>query len=395
MGRPSGPVTPGAANRGWLVSRASQLNAVDMDKVMEEPIDWLWPGVFAKGCISIVSGNPGLGKSQIMASICSIISNGGKWPVTGEKAKTGRAIYVTTEDDIAQDFRPRLYAADASMKRVTFIDSIFRGEKRLSIDLQRDVPDLRNTLDSKPDTEVLILDPLHAFLPRADTNNDAKTRDALIPLGDLAKDYRIAILCVMHHNKSQKERGALMAIGGSVGFTGLARSVVSVYKDFADPTRRIFKCIKNNKASDSFGASFRIEPYSYDRIKTSRVSWESEPVDIDADDLVLGERDCAVSFLKDELVFGPLAAKELEKRAIAQEISMATLRRARTQLQTQGLINKRKEQENWVWFLVDDQLAQLAHPLGEVKPFQPPEQHEQVEQLDVIQTVKLVTETQT
>ena len=351
------------------MSGASQLNAVDMDKVMEEPIDWLWPGVFAKGCISIVSGNPGLGKSLIMASICSIISTGGKWPVIGGEAKTGRGIYVTTEDDIAQDFRPRLYAADAYMERVTFIDSISKGMKRLSIDLQRDVPDLRNTLEAKLDTEALILDPLHAFLPRADTNNDAKTRDALIPLGDLAKEYQIAILCVMHHNKSQKERGALMAIGGSVGFTGLARSVVSVYKDFSDPGRRIFKCIKNNKASDSFGAAFRIEPYSYGKIETSRVSWESEPVDIDADDLILGERDCAVSFLKDELAFGPVAAKELERRAAEQVISLATLRRARSQLQTQGLLKKRKEQDRWVWSLVDDQLAQLAHSYRDIRAF--------------------------
>ncbi len=109
-----------------------RLNAVDMDKVMDEPIDWLWPGVFAKGCISIVSGNPGLGKSTVVASICSIISNGGTWPVTGQTAKRGRAIYVTTEDDVAQDFRPRLYAADAFMERVTFIGDLKWQERATS-----------------------------------------------------------------------------------------------------------------------------------------------------------------------------------------------------------------------------------------------------------------------
>lgn len=350
------------------MSRPSRLNAVDMDKVMEEPIDWLWPGVFARGCISIVSGNPGLGKSQIMASICSIISNGGTWPVTGEKANPGRAIYITTEDDIAQDFKPRLYAANADMHRVTFVDALCASGGRKSIDLQRDVPELRQMLEDKLDTQVLILDPVHSFLPRADTNNDAKTRDALIPIADMAKEYRVAVIGVMHHNKSQKERGALMAIGGSVAFTGFARSVFSVYKDFNDRDRRIFTCVKNNKSGDRFGAAFRIEPYCYgEKYKTSRVSWEADPVDIDAEDLVLGERDCAVSFLKDELAFGPVAAKELEKRALDQEISLRTLRRARDELKTQGVIKKRKEKDSWVWLLQDDQLVQLAQPLEMVK----------------------------
>ena len=120
----------------------------------------------------------------------------------GETAKRGRAIYVTTEDDVSQDFRPRLYAADAFMERVTFIGDLKaagEGHKR-AIDLQKHIPQFREFLDEKPDTQALILDPLHGFLPNADTNNDAKKRDALLPLGDLARDYRIAGIGVMHHN---------------------------------------------------------------------------------------------------------------------------------------------------------------------------------------------------
>jgi len=360
-----------------------RLNAVDMDKVMDEPIDWLWPGVFAKGCISIISGNPGLGKSTVVASICSIISNGGTWPVTGQTAKRGRAIYVTTEDDVSQDFRPRLYAADAFMERVTFIGDLKaagEGHKR-AIDLQKHIPQFREFLDEKPDTQALILDPLHGFLPNADTNNDAKKRDALLPLGDLAQDYRIAVIGVMHHNKSQKERGALMAVGGSIAFTGFARSVVGVYKDFNDPGRRIFKCVKNNKAQDDFGAAFRVEPYSYGPINTSRVCWESEPVDTDADDLVLGERDCAIGFLKDELASGPVTWKALRERASAEEYSTATLRRARDQLKSQGIIKKRNQGKTVFWELSGEsfaQVAHLAHPSREGNLFDTSEQTEQM-----------------
>ncbi len=41
-------------------------------------------------------------------------------------------------------------------------------------------------------------------------------------------------------------------------------------------------------------------------VKTPRVCWKSEAIDTGADDLVLGECDCAIGFLKDELASGAI-----------------------------------------------------------------------------------------
>lgn len=42
-------------------------------------IDWLWPNQIARGKVSIIAGNPGLGKSQITAYIAAVVSRRSIW----------------------------------------------------------------------------------------------------------------------------------------------------------------------------------------------------------------------------------------------------------------------------------------------------------------------------
>jgi predicted ATP-dependent serine protease len=54
-----------AADAGSLTTRC--LSSVDA-----KPVYWLWPGRIARGKLTIIAGNPGLGKSQITASIAAV-----------------------------------------------------------------------------------------------------------------------------------------------------------------------------------------------------------------------------------------------------------------------------------------------------------------------------------
>ena len=45
-------------------------------EVEPEPVSWLWPDRFAFGKLTLIAGEPGIGKSQIMAFIAAAVSNG-------------------------------------------------------------------------------------------------------------------------------------------------------------------------------------------------------------------------------------------------------------------------------------------------------------------------------
>ena len=45
-----------------------ELTYRQLSKVEAQPVNFLWEGRFARGKVSIVAGNPGLGKSQVAIS---------------------------------------------------------------------------------------------------------------------------------------------------------------------------------------------------------------------------------------------------------------------------------------------------------------------------------------
>jgi hypothetical protein len=92
--------------------------------VKMKPVHWLWPGLIARGKVSIVAGHPGLGKSQWSASLASIITNGGRFPVTRDECELGSVLMLSAEDDPADTAVPRLRAAGADLDHVYILKSI-------------------------------------------------------------------------------------------------------------------------------------------------------------------------------------------------------------------------------------------------------------------------------
>ena len=52
-----------------------------MKDVESKKIEWLWKYRFPKGKLSILAGDPGLGKSQLSLWMAATISNGSNWPM--------------------------------------------------------------------------------------------------------------------------------------------------------------------------------------------------------------------------------------------------------------------------------------------------------------------------
>jgi hypothetical protein len=109
-----------AANPGSLITRC-------IADIEPKPVRWLWPARIARGKVTIIAGNPGLGKSQIAASIAAVVTTGGLWPVDGATCEPGDILFLTAEDDAADTLRPRLEAARADLARIHIIEGVRVG----------------------------------------------------------------------------------------------------------------------------------------------------------------------------------------------------------------------------------------------------------------------------
>src|SRR5207248_773386 len=79
------------------------------------------------GCLSILDGDPGLGKSTLTLDLAARVSRGWAMPplAGGELVGHPRGVLLlTAEDDPARTVRPRLDAAGADAERIHFLAAV-------------------------------------------------------------------------------------------------------------------------------------------------------------------------------------------------------------------------------------------------------------------------------
>src|SRR5262249_6177621 len=146
----------------------------------------------------------GLGKSSAALDIASRISRGAAWPDTGN-APIGNIILLSAEDGLNDTVRPRvdLYGGDPSrifpLQGVPQIDGT-----ETCFSLETDSDRLEEAIDEIGDVPLVVIDPLSAYLGAKDSHKDSEIRTVLAPLTQLAERRRVAVLAVMHLNKSVK-----------------------------------------------------------------------------------------------------------------------------------------------------------------------------------------------
>jgi hypothetical protein len=336
-----------------------------MADIEAKPIHWLWPGRIARGKVTIIAGNPGLGKSQITASIAAIVTTGGLWPVDQVRIEAGDVVFLTAEDDPADTLRPRLEAAGARIERVHIVESVIEGftgegqRKDRSFSLQQDLEALSVKLSELGEVAAIFIDPITAYLGDVDSHKNAEVRALLTPLAELAARHNVAMIGVSHLNKAAGTE-ALMRVTGSLAFVAAARAAFLVASDPDDKSRRLFLPMKNNIGPDGSGLAFRIEaatvPSACGPLETSRVAWEPAPVAVTADEIIRPVRKqgdgSALNEAKEWLesfLQQPRSTAEVDGEAKAMGIKSATLRRASHDLR----VEKRKRGMNggWVWSL--------------------------------------------
>jgi hypothetical protein len=343
-------------------SRVGRVVTSSFADIEMKPINWLWPKRLARGKVNLMAGNPGLGKSQLTASIAAVVSTGGYWPVDRVQAMIGNVIFLSAEDDPADTMRPRLEAAGAILTRVHFVKSVLTGytgegkEVHRAFCLGRDLKALARAMEDIGNVAAVVLDPITAYLGETDSHRNAEVRALLAPLSELAGQSEAAMIAISHLNKTAGT-DALMRVTGSLAFVAAARTAHLVAEDPEARGRRLFLPIKNNLAADGGGLAFRIEAAivegSNGAIETSRVMWEPKAVTLSANEVMrpqAPEQGSAIREAGDwlqQVLKNPTPAAEILRQAHEVDIKEKTLRRAAEKL---GVWKQKTGMgTGWVW----------------------------------------------
>jgi putative DNA primase/helicase len=330
---------------------------------------WLWPQRVALGSLTLVVGDPGVGKSYLTLDMAARVSRGGLWPeeeLAGRSEGTsptlaapaerapGGTLLLCAEDDYANTVRPRLVALGADLAKISALrDS--QGDQ--AFDLLPYLPDFERQIQSTPNARLWIIDPISSYLGNLQENHDRSIRGLLNPLANLAAAHQLAIVLVTHLSKGDGK--ALHRVLGSRAFGAAARNVWLVAEDAEDDRRRLLVSVKQNRTAPPTGLAFTIE--SVGTSGCARLLWVAEPLSVDADEALAAtayqppprnqRRRQVIAWLEELLADGSLPPGVVRESAAARGIACTTLRRAFREMGGQSYWEKRGTSSVRLWRL--------------------------------------------
>src|SRR5262245_15192843 len=307
------------------------------------------PPIIPFGMVTIMEGDPGVGKSYLAMHIAAQVSIGGSLPGV-ERLKRGQVLYCSAEDDPAYTIRPRIDVMGGDPERIRFQArySPFDDEG-LSL-LRREVRSFH------PD--LIVIDPLYAYVPSGtDMYKPNEIRALLADIGEIAASVGAAVLVIRHLTKAKREKAIYQGVG-SIDVIAAARSAVLVAVHPEDDRLKVIAHVKYN-------LSPRGDSWLYE-LATNRsgalpvLAWRGKS-NLTADDLLNPSHDgpsaleVATEFLREELKKGSKLATEMYAKANSRGIAKRNLDRARKQIKVRAI----KTAKDWRWELSKDDCSRL------------------------------------
>lgn len=330
-----------------------KLRTICMDDVEPEVMRWLWYPYIPAGKLTIIEGDPGIGKSWITCAIAKAVAGGEALPGQEGRplAPPQRVLLCSAEDNPADTISPRLRAMGANLKLIHFVNENFTLDKQGIRALEETMRDAAAT--------IVFIDPIVAYLGgKMDMNQANEVREVMTPLAQAAERTGCAIVVVRHLRKASSDTAIYRGIG-SIDFTAAVRSVLAV--TYArDGKTKLVRHIKHNNTPEGPTLSFDIEKgvetltaegtpsgiWTVGAFKWGPTFVEDEygpPKGINRTPKSCQKaQEFLVSFLKQ----GPQPALDVIRAAEAAGIAETTLKRAKT-----GLVVSDKELNQWVWRL--------------------------------------------
>lgn len=214
---------PGELDGLDSIRRVSADAALWLNTVQPTELEWLAAPLFPLGCLVIIDGDPGIGKSVVTLSmICRASRGEPMFPGDEGIGEPQNCAFVGAEDDISSVVIPRVIANGGDLNKIATMPL---KKKRGVIELLT-FPDGVHKLEAMinaSSARFVTIDPISSFLGEdIQSHNDASVRRALGPLVEVAKNQQCCIVLVRHLNKDSSMK-AIYRGGGSIAFSGIAR----------------------------------------------------------------------------------------------------------------------------------------------------------------------------
>ena len=292
-----------------------------MADVQPEKVGWLWYPYIPKGKVTLLEGDPGMGKSWLSLAIATAVSRGKGLPGQ-DMGKQGAVVLASAEDGLGDTIRPRLDVMDADIGHIFAIDGpLVLDDEGFTL--------LENYLDQKRPV-LLIVDPLVAYLgSNIDIHRSNETRAVMSRLAKLAERYDVAILAVRHLTKGGMAKPIYRGLG-SIDFAAACRSVLLAGCDTENPQNRGLVHIKSNLAPLGKAIGFKLREDSF--YWTGKCDLTAGQILATEDTERTSALDEATDFLREELADGPVPASQIFSNARGIRLSEKTIKRAKSKL---------------------------------------------------------------
>jgi replicative DNA helicase len=279
---------------------------------------WLWKHWLPNGYLTLLAGDPGVGKSMLSLHLARSVALPCAWPDgTPGPDEPGTVLYCDTEAAQAMHVqRARRWGIPMDRLLMPGLD----GTGHLWLDDPESLLAVRDAV-AKHGVRLVIVDSLRAGF-KGDENS-SEVAEMMTEWAALARDLEVAMVFVHHMRKRQqgeKREATLEALRGSSAIGAAARSVIAL--DCPDPRDTAIRAavVKTNLCPKPEPIGLTV---SEDGISGAQAPSAPRP------DTKLAE---AEDFLTDQLRHGAKSPGDLIDMAEEQGIARATLYRAKESL---------------------------------------------------------------
>ncbi|HXT58880.1 MAG TPA: AAA family ATPase [Pirellulales bacterium] len=328
---------------------SEEVSLKTMDAVRPAKVAWEADGRLPRGCLTVLAGQHGSGKSLLAVDWTARVSQdaAAEPPADGSP---GEAVIAHAGDMTVELLRQRLDAAGAAPERIASLALAGPREGQiLSFDeIVERVSALTAAAMGSTHVRLLVVDNVEAWAGNLHREPDSARLGFLLAwLAEVAARSGVAIVAL-----ARLPSGARAAMRKLDQLAAAAPVLYLAASDPEQPGRKLLLTVKNNLAPHAPAAALEIV--------AGRIAWAPAPVEVSAAELLAPsarveerqERSFVDRWLLAALARGPVASPKLFRQARECGISPKALRRAG---KTLGLTPRKRAFDGpWIWQLGAD-----------------------------------------
>jgi hypothetical protein len=317
---------------------------VKASEVEAREVAWLWRNHIALDRLTLLSGDPGVGKSWFTLDLCCRLSRGGAWGDGTPGGEPANSFYMTIEDNMHDTIKPRITQLGGDDARI----GLYNSEHPIYLNLSEGdgLERVEEAIVEFGNVRLFVIDPILDFTGATNPNAVEMVRALLNPLHKMAERLHIAIVIIGHLTKAQMASAMYKAAGSGGGWMGKVRTAFAIgYNRETDEKKRFFIPLKNNIAFP-FPSQLSFE--------ITDTGLDIQLCDVDIEEVLnpqIGRpkvrRTAAVDFI-DSIFQGrdEVPSAEIDEKCRVAEIKDRTRDRAKI---AGGYQSIRKPDGTWVW----------------------------------------------